>query len=105
MHLPCTPPPNSVSPPTTPLARSVVILPGLGNSAGDYGDLADALRRQGAHVEVVQVSRIDWSRNAAALTDANWWKGTLQPRPAVDWWVHAVVAIPVHTYQTGGQKQ
>jgi hypothetical protein len=33
----------------------------------------------------VQISRLDWSRNAAALADVNWWKGTLKPRPAVDW--------------------
>lgn len=35
----------------------------------------------------VQVNRSDWSRNAGALTDMNWWKGTLKPRPAVDWYL------------------
>jgi len=38
----------------------------------------------------VQVGRPDWSRNAAALTDLNWWKGTLKPRPAVDWYLNKV---------------
>eukprot|EP00775_Hariotina_reticulata_P011612 gene11612-11756_t len=39
-----------------------------------------------------QVGRADWSRNAAALTDMNWWKGTLKPRPAVDWYLDRVTA-------------
>lgn len=37
-----------------------------------------------------QVGRADWSRNAGALTDINWWKGTLKPRPAVDWYLDRV---------------
>ena len=39
----------------------------------------------GMVVEVAPIERIDWSRNALALTDPNWWRGTLKPRPAVDW--------------------
>jgi hypothetical protein len=39
-----------------------------------------------------QIGRPDWSRNAAALTDMNWWKGTLKPRPAVDWYLERVAA-------------
>lgn len=41
-------------------------------------------------VKTAAVSRPDWSRNAAALTDSNWWKGTLKPRPAVDWYLDKV---------------
>lgn len=41
---------------------------------------------------LLQVGRADWSRNAAALTDLNWWKGTLKPRPAVDWYLDRVTA-------------
>ncbi|KAG2496478.1 hypothetical protein HYH03_005304 [Edaphochlamys debaryana] len=41
-------------------------------------------------VEVAPVSRLDWSRNAAALTDPSWWQGKLKPRPAVDWYLTRV---------------
>ena len=37
-------------------------------------------------VEAASVSRLDWARNAAGLTDVNWWRGTLSPRPTVDWY-------------------
>lgn len=47
---------------TTPLPplrsrpeRGVVILPGLGNNAADYGPLADYIRSKGLAVEVAQV--------------------------------------------------
>ncbi len=53
----------------------------------DYAPLAQLLEARGMAVEVAGINRIDWSRNAAALTDGNWWRGTLKPRPAVDWWV------------------
>jgi triacylglycerol esterase/lipase EstA (alpha/beta hydrolase family) len=39
---------------------------------------------------MLQVGRADWGRNAAALTDMGWWKGTLKPRPAVDWYLNRV---------------
>lgn len=43
------------------------------------------------HVTVLlQVGRADWSRNGSALTDTNWWKGTLKPRPAVDWYLERI---------------
>lgn len=38
----------------------------------------------------LQVGRADWGRNGSALTDVNWWKGTLKPRPAVDWYLTRV---------------
>lgn len=76
----------SDAPPARP-SRGVILLPGLGNNDADYAELAALLRQQGLAVEVAQVSRLDWSRNAAALTDGNWWRGTLKPRPAVDWCV------------------
>jgi alpha-beta hydrolase superfamily lysophospholipase len=65
----------------------VLILPGLGNSATDYADLADRLRARGLAVAVAPIARLDWGRNAAAITDGNWWRGTLKPRPAVDWYL------------------
>jgi NAD(P)H-hydrate repair Nnr-like enzyme with NAD(P)H-hydrate epimerase domain len=51
-----------------PAQRGVLILPGLGNNAADYTKLAGLLQEKGMAVQVAQVERIDWSRNAAALT-------------------------------------
>ncbi|CAG9461014.1 unnamed protein product [Pedinophyceae sp. YPF-701] len=68
--------------------RAVVVLPGLGNNAKDYDGLADLLRdRLDVHVDVAQVARLDWARNAAGLVDPNYWKGTLKPRPTVNWYL------------------
>lgn len=68
----------------------MVILPGLGNNASDYDEIASQLRQRGLDVEVVQIARLDWARNAAGLLDINWWKGTLKPRPIVDWYLDRV---------------
>ena len=46
---------------------------GLGNNTGDYARL------------VARVTRPDWLRNAAGLADASYWRGTLRPRPVLDW--------------------
>lgn len=67
--------------------RGVVILPGLGNAAGDYAAISEDLRAHGLAVATAPVARWQWLRNAAGLTDSNYWKGTLQPRPTVDWCV------------------
>lgn len=72
--------------------RGVVILPGLGNSSSDYSELQDTLQAKRLSVKVADVKRYDWARNAAALTDINWWKGCLKPRPAVDWYLARVDA-------------
>lgn len=72
--------------------RGVIILPGLGNNQADYTALSAQLEARGYAVETVPIARIDWSRNAAALTDPNWWRGTLQPRPAVDWYLQKLDA-------------
>ena len=70
--------------------RGVVVLPGLGNSYRDYIDMAALLEAKGLLVEVAQVARADWFRNAAGLRNPAYWKGTLQPRPTVDWYLHKV---------------
>ncbi len=49
--------------------RGVLVLPGLGNNAADYAALSILLAGQGYSVKTVAISRLDWSRNAAALTD------------------------------------
>ncbi|KAK9827302.1 hypothetical protein WJX81_002605 [Elliptochloris bilobata] len=72
--------------------QGVVLLPGLGNSAADYNALAASLKERGLIVETAEVSRLDWARNAAGLTDVNWWRGTLSPRPTVDWYLKRVHA-------------
>jgi hypothetical protein len=71
-------------------ARGVLILPGLGNSAKDYEALSEALRTKGLDPEIVAIARADWLRNAAGLRDPNYWKGTLKPRPTVDWYLYRV---------------
>jgi hypothetical protein len=43
------------------------------------------MQGRGLAVEVARVSRPDWLRNAAGLTDVSYWRGTLQPRPTVNW--------------------
>ncbi|PWA54444.1 GPI inositol-deacylase PGAP1-like protein [Artemisia annua] len=70
--------------------RPAVILPGLGNNTGDYEKLALTLQGYGVPSVVANVSRIDWLRNAAGLVDPNYWRGTLQPRPVLDWYLNRV---------------
>ncbi|KAK3280552.1 hypothetical protein CYMTET_11611 [Cymbomonas tetramitiformis] len=70
--------------------RGVVLLPGLGNASGDYDTLVQSLSSQGYAVSVASVRRIDWLRNAAGLVDPNYWKGTLSPRPTVDWYLNSI---------------
>ncbi|CAI9269212.1 unnamed protein product [Lactuca saligna] len=70
--------------------RPAVILPGLGNNTGDYEKLALTLQGYGVSTVVANVSRIDWLRNAAGLVDPNYWRGTLQPRPVLDWYLNRV---------------
>lgn len=82
----------SSTPPATSPSRAVVILPGLGNAANDYTKLAAAAQSMGLYVTTTQVSRVDWLRNAAGLRDPAYWRGTLQPRPTVDWYLEKVAA-------------
>jgi len=83
--------PRSIIASTQPSSRSVVIiLPGLGNNASDYNKLASDLQQRGFQVHTAAVRRIDWARNAAGLLDTNYWKGTLQPRPTVDWYLDLI---------------
>ncbi|XP_050225483.1 uncharacterized protein LOC126674965 [Mercurialis annua] len=77
---------NSIS--TT--IRPAVILPGLGNNTADYQKLEATLNGFGVQTVVAKVSRFDWFRNAAGLLDSNYWRGTLQPRPVLDWYLKRV---------------
>eukprot|EP00262_Sarcandra_glabra_P010527 TRINITY_DN25817_c0_g1_i1.p1 TRINITY_DN25817_c0_g1~~TRINITY_DN25817_c0_g1_i1.p1 ORF type:complete len:323 (-),score=39.13 TRINITY_DN25817_c0_g1_i1:236-1204(-) len=70
--------------------RPAIILPGLGNNTDDYKRLASSLQAYGVPTVIPRVSRLDWLRNAAGLIDANYWKGTLRPRPVLDWYLQRV---------------
>ncbi|XP_019178803.1 PREDICTED: uncharacterized protein LOC109173938 [Ipomoea nil] len=77
---------SSSQPTTSSTYRPAVILPGLGNNSNDYQKLALILKDYGIPSVIAKVSRIDWLRNAAGLADANYWRGTLRPRPVLDWY-------------------
>ncbi|XAR63361.1 hypothetical protein NMG60_11023271 [Bertholletia excelsa] len=81
-----TPSPRS----TTFSNRPAVILPGLGNNTSDYKKLELTLNGYGVPTAVAKVSRFDWLRNAAGLVDPNYWRGTLRPRPVLDWYLKRV---------------
>lgn len=69
----------------------MVILPGLGNAASDYTALAESLRRRGhSPVTVVPIQRWQWALNALGFFTADYWRGTLQPRPLLDWYLSCV---------------
>ncbi|OIT33288.1 PREDICTED: uncharacterized protein LOC109206206 [Nicotiana attenuata] len=70
--------------------RPAVILPGLGNNSNDYEKLALILKEYGVPTAIAKVSRIDWLRNAAGLLDSNYWRGTLRPRPVLDWYLKRI---------------
>ncbi|KAM5554353.1 hypothetical protein ABKV19_022628 [Rosa sericea] len=70
--------------------RPAVLLPGLGNNSADYKKLESTLRGYGVSTVVAKVARIDWLRNAAGLVDPNYWRGTLSPRPVLDWYLKRV---------------
>lgn len=64
---------------------------GLGNNSGDYQKLEATLNdKYGVSTVVAKVSRLDWFRNAAGLIDPNYWRGTLQPSPVLDWYLKRV---------------
>ncbi|KAH0726206.1 hypothetical protein KY285_001915 [Solanum tuberosum] len=75
---------------TATAIRPAVILPGLGNNSNDYEKLALILKGYGVPTAIAKVSRIDWLRNAAGLLDTNYWRGTLQPRPVLDWYLKRI---------------
>ncbi|OIT20295.1 hypothetical protein A4A49_38812 [Nicotiana attenuata] len=75
---------------TSSTIRPAVILPGLGNNTNDYEKLALILKGYGVPTAIAIVSRIDWLRNAAGLLDSNYWRGTLRPRPVLDWYLERI---------------
>ncbi|ESQ41762.1 hypothetical protein EUTSA_v10014137mg [Eutrema salsugineum] len=71
-------------------SRPAVILPGLGNNSGDYNKLKVTLGEYGVPAMIAAVSRPDWFRNAAGLVDPAYWRGTLRPRPVLDWYLKRI---------------
>lgn len=64
----------------------IYLFQGLGNNSADYQKLELTLGEYGVATVVAKVSRLDWLRNAAGLVDPNYWRGTLSPRPVLDWY-------------------
>lgn len=62
----------------------------MGNNTSDYEKLKHTLNGYGVSTVVANVSRADWLRNAAGLVDPNYWRGTLSPRPVLDWYLKRV---------------
>lgn len=77
-----TTPPSGI-----PRRRPVVLLPGLGCSSADYAPLAATLTARGHPVTLARVARWEWSRNAAAITTAAYWTGTLTVDGALPWYL------------------
>jgi len=48
------------------------------------------LGEYGVPAVVAAVSRLDWFRNAAGLVDPAYWRGTLRPRPVLDWYLNRI---------------
>lgn len=70
---------------------AVVILPGLGNATEDYEEFKEELSSRGfVATSIAQVARPDWLRNAAGIVKPSYWKGTLKPRPTVDWYLERI---------------
>lgn len=84
---------------------AVVVLPGLGNQTEDYDAFAADLAARGFSVTVARVARPDWLRNAAGLADVNYWKGTLRPRPTVDWYLGRIDDAIAQAKAASGAQQ
>ena len=41
-------------------------------------------------VRVIKVERYDWLRNASGALTPDYWRGTLRPRPTVDWYLERI---------------
>lgn len=86
--------------------RPAVILPGLGNNSGDYQSLKQTLsEKYGVSAVVAKVSRLDWLRNAAGLVDPNYWRGTLQPRPVLDWYLNRIEEAVEEAKESGNGSE
>ncbi|GAB2227503.1 hypothetical protein Droror1_Dr00009325 [Drosera rotundifolia] len=85
--------------------RPAVILPGLGNNTSDYDKLKLTLAEEyGVPTVVAKVSRVDWFRNAAGMLDPDYWKGTLRPRPVLDWYLNRIDEAVQHAKELAQGK-
>lgn len=49
------------------------------------------------------MQRYDWARNAAGLTDPAYWRGNLNPRPTVDWYLRYIDEAVLRATDGGGE--
>ena len=49
--------------------------------------IAEHGKAKGTNVDVLDVSRPDWLRNAAGLLDLKYWRGELEPLPTTNWYM------------------
>jgi pimeloyl-ACP methyl ester carboxylesterase len=76
---------------------------GLGNNSGDYLKLEQTLNENyGLSTVVAKVSRLDWLRNASGLIDPNYWRGTLEPAPVLNWYLERVNDAVEEVKELGG---
>eukprot|EP00898_Chlorokybus_atmophyticus_P006354 jgi/Chlat1/671/Chrsp104S01147 len=94
--------PTSPSTPAATAVRPVVILPGLGNNSADYVPLSASLKSLNIPSLTLPVRRADWLRNALGLADVSYWRGTLRPRPVLDWYLTRVAAAVDEAYGEHG---
>mmetsp|Transcript_19475 Transcript_19475/g.31529 ORF Transcript_19475/g.31529 Transcript_19475/m.31529 type:complete len:289 (+) Transcript_19475:999-1865(+) len=90
---------------TSTTRPAVVILPGLGNCSEDYEPFAAELEARGFSATTARVARPDWLRNAAGLTSAAYWRGTLEPRPTVDWYLERIAAAVIEAKAASGSSR
>ena len=69
----------------------VLVLPGLGNSSGDYSKLAQILLQKGHEaVAVAPIARWQWGLNAQGFIKRSYWTSTLKPNEVLKWYMRQV---------------
>ena len=63
--------------------------------------LMSATLARGFSATTARVVRPDWLRNAAGLKTMSYWRGTLTPRPTVDWYLagsstYSIAIVLIH---------
>lgn len=106
-------------PPLAGARPPVLVLPGFGNDAEDYGDgelapsgreggdggLAARLQRRGFEsVEVLPVARADWLRVAAALFDEDFRAGNAPPETAFGWYLDRLEEAAEQAHAAHGER-
>ena len=64
--------------------------------------IAEHGKAKGTNVDVLDVSRPDWLRNAAGLLDLKYWRGELEPLPTTNWYMDKLDAKIAEATATSG---